>query len=220
VKQICEQNPETSKSAIAAQVVGLASTFPKEISRPSRGLFVPAGQTPDGDAISTKADQTTLSESIFYRLFADWLKDEGEASNAEPLGGNVLGSKWGTPDVIGTYKSVAGNVVAFPTEIISAEVKTEPQASIVAFGQVVAYRLFSTKTYIVMPRILTEFDKDRLESLCMLLGVGLVLFDLNKEAPNFAIRVRAQRFSPDMFFVNDVANRLKAHRTEIFHKLF
>ena len=87
----------------------------------------------------------------------------------------------------------------FPIEIVSAEIKIDPLAPVVAFGQAVAYRLFSTKTYIAMPTTLTEEDQSRLESLCMLFGVGLVLFDPNKDAPQFSIRVRAQRFSPDMF---------------------
>ena len=38
---------------------------------------------------------------------------------------------------------------------------------------------------------------------------GLVLFKLNKEAPDFQIRMRAQRFSPDMFYVNKSIERLK-----------
>jgi hypothetical protein len=42
-----------------------------------------------------------------------------------------------------------------------------------------------------MATTLTEEDQSRLESLCMLFGVGLVLFDLNKENPKFSIRVRA-----------------------------
>jgi hypothetical protein len=54
----------------------------------------------------------------------------------------------------------------------------------------------------------------------MLFGVGLVLFDLNKDAPVFSIRVRAQRFSPDMFYVNEFAERLKLHDSEVFEKLF
>jgi len=71
-----------------------------------------------------------------------------------------------------------------------------------------------------MPRTMTEEDKDRLESLCMLFGVGLVLFDLDKDNPNFEIRMRAQRFSPDMFYVNEFADRLKAHDPDTFQKLF
>ena len=95
----------------------------------------------------------------------------------------------------------------------------QKQAPVVAFGQTIAYRLFSTKTYIAMPTTLTEEDQSRLESLCMLFGVGLVLFDLNKDAPQFSIRVRAQRFSPDMFYVNEFADRLKHHDVEVFEEL-
>ena len=90
----------------------------------------------------------------------------------------------------------------------------------VAFGQAVSYRLFSTKTYIAMPTTLTEEDLDRLESLCILFGIGLVLFDLNKQTPQFSIRVRAQRFSPDMFYVNELAKRLERYDGDIFDKLF
>jgi hypothetical protein len=70
-----------------------------------------------------------------------------------------------------------------------------------------------------MPTTLTEEDQSRLESLCMLFGVGLVLFNLNKEAPEFSIRVRAQRFSPDMFYVNEFADRLKHHDAVTFEEL-
>ena len=104
--------------------------------------------------------------------------------------------------------------------IVSAEIKIDPQAPIVAFGQAIAYRLFSTKTYIAMPRGLTQEDESRLESLCMLFGLGLALFDLNANAPQFSIRVRAQRFSPDMFYVNEFADRLSQHNRPFFEKLF
>jgi hypothetical protein len=131
-----------------------------------------------------------------------------------------LRSKWGTPDVVGIYKPLASDLVKFPIEIVSAEIKIDPQAPVVAFGQSAAYRLFSTKTYIAMPKTLAEQDQDRLESLCILFGGGLVLFDLDKDAPEFSIRVRAQRFYPDMFYVNEFAERLKLHDSEVFEKLF
>lgn len=54
----------------------------------------------------------------------------------------------------------------------------------------------------------------------MLFGVGLVLFELSKDSPEFYIRVRAQRFSPDMFYVNEFADRLKYYDSEIFEELF
>ena len=122
--------------------------------------------------------------------------------------------------MVGIYKPLASNLIKFPIEIVSAEIKIDPQFPVIAFGQAVAYRLFSTKTYIAMPTTLTEEDQSRLESLCMLFGVGLVLFDLNKDTPQFSIRVRAQRFSPDMFYVNEFADRLKHHDADVFEKLF
>jgi len=42
----------------------------------------------------------------------------------------------------------------------------------------------------------------------------------HKDAPGFSIRVRAQRFYPDMFYVNEFAERLKLHDSEVFEKLF
>jgi hypothetical protein len=102
---------------------------------------------------------------------------------------------------------------------VLCEIKIDPQAPVVAFGQAIAYRLFSTKTYIAMPTTLTNEDQDRLESLCMLFGVGLALFELNKDAPAFSIRVRAQRFLPDMFFVNQFAEGLKASDVKKTHVL-
>ena len=55
----------------------------------------------------------------------------------------------------------------------------------------------------------------------MLFGIGLVLFDENEPRnPDFAIRVRAQRFTPDMFYVNEFAERLKESDPENFERLF
>lgn len=53
----------------------------------------------------------------------------------------------------------------------------------------------------------------------MLFGVSLVSFDLNPKDPSFRIRVRAQRFSADMFFVNELADRLRTQDPETFEKL-
>ena len=118
------------------------------------------------------------------------------------------------------YKPLASNLIKFPVEIVSAELKIDPQAPVVAFGQAVAYRLFSAKCYIVMPRTISAEDSARLEALCMLFGVGLVLFDVDLKAPEFSIRVRAQKFSPDMFYVNEFARRLHQHDPGLFQDLF
>jgi hypothetical protein len=54
----------------------------------------------------------------------------------------------------------------------------------------------------------------------MLFGIGLVFFDVAPGTPTFVIRVRAQRFSPDMFYVNDFAERLHQHDPQAFDELF
>ena len=45
-------------------------------------------------------------------------------------------------------------------------------------------------------------------------------FDVDKSNPRFAIRVRAQRFPPDMFYVNDFVERLKLYDATVFEELF
>jgi len=54
----------------------------------------------------------------------------------------------------------------------------------------------------------------------MLFGIGLVMFDSDPNRPEFRIRVRAQRFSPDMFYVNEFADRLRTHNPGVFEDLF
>jgi hypothetical protein len=233
VQEILRRNPETPENTIHGSVWNLAEKFPNEVSKPSRGLFTPES-VPENDTVSVEgaeqagAEQVVVTttvgvkikESDFYEPFAEWLKNDlDEATKVAPLGGGLKG-KWGTPDVVGTYKKRPGNVIEFPIEIVSAEIKIDPLAPVVAFGQAIAYRLFSTKTYIAMPTTLTEEDQDRLDSLCMLFGVGLVFFELDKDKPQFKIRVRAQRFYPDMFYAHEFADRLKQHNSEIFTELF
>lgn len=90
----------------------------------------------------------------------------------------------------------------------------------VAFGQAVSYRLFSAKSYVAMPQTISADDYGRLEALCMLFGIGLVLFEPNATDPAFSIRVRAQRYSPDMFYVNEFADRLYQLDPGVFNQLF
>lgn len=227
VEQISAESPETPRNTIAGSVWNLDASYPTKISKPSRGLFKPIGLGEDETVVVGATEQTAPSgtkihEADFYEPFAQWLKNDDldEVTDAAPLGGAPMKTKWGTPDVIGVYKPLAAQLIKFPLEIVSAEIKIDPQAPVVAFGQAVAYRLFSSKVYVAMPTSLTEEDQSRLESLCMLFGVGLVLFDLDKNNPRFSIRVRAQRFSPDMFYVNEFAERLKLYDAAVFEELF
>jgi hypothetical protein len=221
-------HPESNYNTVFTVISTLHHSLPGDVVKPTRGLFQLAANAdvgaPTNDGTSRPDENmkpAKVGEEDFYQSFADWLRtDLDEVTVAAAMGGAGLKVKWGTPDVIGIYKPQAVNLIKFPIEIVAAEVKIDPQQPVVAFGQAAAYRLFSHKTYIAMPTTLTVGDQGRLESLCMLFGVGLVLFDLNVKSPNYAIRVRAQRCSPDMFYVNDFADRLKSHNTQVFEQLF
>src|SRR5262249_19394659 len=73
------------------------------------------------------------------------------------------------------------------TEIVSAELKIDGTGLIVAFGQACSYKLFSHKSYIVVPSQSQEEDIGRLDVLCRTIGLGLILFDADKPciAPGF-----------------------------------
>lgn len=222
VHRILNENPETPKNTIHGAVWDLATRFPNEIAKPSRGLFLPASAAAGTATVPISSPPPNkIAEEDFYEPFADWLKNElDEATVAISLGGAGLQKKWGTLDVIGVYKALASHRIKFDLEIISAEIKIDPQQPVVAFGQAAAYRLFSAKTYIVMPNTISEEDYSRLEALCMLFGIGLVLFETNPDEPEFEIRVRAQRFPPDMFYVNEFAERIYQIDPAKFNQLF
>lgn len=218
-KTIAAESPETPPNTIHGSVWDLATRFPGKVVKPSRGLFALASD--ENKAPTTEVPQPRVKEEDFYEPFADYLKNDlDEVTAVATLGGAGLKNKWGTPDVVGVYKPLASNIIKFPLEIVAAEIKTDPQAPVVAFGQAVAYRLFAAKCYVVMPVTISDEDLSRLEALCMLFGVGLVVFSLNPKSPEFAIRVRAQRYSPDMFYVNDFARRLHQYDPHLFETLF
>jgi hypothetical protein len=86
---------------------------------------------------------------------------------------------------------------------VSAEVKIDPVGLITAFGQACVYRLFSHKSYIVVPADSPEDDIARLDTLGRIFGIGLILFNAkDPQQPSFDIRVRASKHEPDMFYVN------------------
>lgn len=151
----------------------------------------------------------SVSERDFYASFAEWLEGElGEVNECDVLGGNIFQGRWQTPDVIGVFRSYATDPVKFEPQITSAEVKIDPRQTVVAFGQAVAYRLFSHKVYLVVPKTTSRDDINRLDALGSMYGIGVVTFDLAPENPNYTLRLRASLGSPDMFYVNQIAKKL------------
>jgi len=204
--KIKEALPEIPIKTIYSAMWNLDTVRPAEVYKAGRGLFRHVSfretQVVTPECVPVAISQ--ISENEFYQSFANYLvTDLEECTKAIPLGNNIFRDKWGTPDVIGIEESKPSDIVKHETIIISAEIKTDTQGLITAFGQACAYKTFSHKTYIVVPKNSSGDDKNRLESLCLIFGIGLIFFDnTNAQNPDFEIRVRAQRHEPDMFYVN------------------
>lgn len=120
LEQIGQESPETPRNTISGSTFNLDSIYPSEISKPTRGLFKPITVGVDeavvvGDTEQTAPSGAKVRESDFYEPFAEWLKNDlDEVTDVAPLGGAGMKTKWGTPDVIGVYKPLAGNLIKFP----------------------------------------------------------------------------------------------------------
>ena len=189
----------------------LDSRFPDEIYKPARGLFRLTRFRMD-EALPEKSapEIEKLSEEDFYQPFADWLvTDLEECTKAIPVGGNKFKEKWGTPDVFGIFKARESDIIKAPMEVIVGEIKINFTELITAFGQACAYKLFAHKSYLVVPNKLSKSDIDRLDSLCIICGIGLILFNSeNDKNPDFEIRVRAAKHEPDTFYVNSYVKKI------------
>lgn len=72
-----------------------------------------------------------------------------------------------------------------------------------------------------MPMSMSQADQARLEALCLLFGIGFVLFNAaDPKDPQFQIRTRALRHAPDTFYVNEFASRLHEALPDRFISLF
>lgn len=233
LKRIYAQAPETPQNSIHGALQNLF-VISNDIVKVARGTYQLAKFVAADDALATAQEAVSvalpvkaavpgadaLTEQDFYASFAEWLEENDEATVAAALGGASLGGKWGTPDVIGVLKPRAQDIFKFEQQIVTAEIKAVPNQPVVAFGQAVAYRLFSHKSYIVVPNSTTSDDMNRLKSLCSIHGVGLVTFTLNKDEPDYAVVVLPVNAAPDMFYVNSMLERLKTSEPKLLNKLF
>jgi len=186
-----------------------ATHLPAGFHKPERGLYT-FGEPLPSEVIEAVAS-TRYHEEDFYQPFADWLVGEvEEATHAVCVGGNMVGGKWGTPDVIGLYRPRKTDPIQFTEEVIAAEIKIDTNSLIVAFGQACAYKLFAHRVYIVVPRNAPEKDLKRLDALAGVVGIGLVRFNAeDPQNPEFAVMVRAAKHEPDYFYTNDVLGKFK-----------
>lgn len=206
VRILHQEFPEIPVNTIHGTIWDLNTRLPKEVYKPARGLFrhISFRETQAGEEKPSITARERIDESEFYEPFAHWLvNDLEECTKAIPLGGNKFKDKWGTPDIIGILKPRDSDIIKLPTEIVAAEIKADAGNLITAFGQACAYKSFCHKSYIVVPKDSPKEDLDRLDALCSIFGIGLILFDSsNPKTPEFDIMVRATKHEPDMFYVN------------------
>ena len=207
VRTIQQDFPDIPNNTIHGTIWNLEARVPDKIYKPARGLFrhntfrdVQLGEF--GQKLPDKTEK--IREEDFYQSFADWLvKQLEECTKAIPLGGNKFRDKWGTPDVVGIREPRKSDIIKQATEIVSAEIKIDTKDLITAFGQACSYKLFCHKSYIVVPKESLEEDISKIDALCLIFGIGLILFNSrNNIDPDFEIRVRPTKHEPDMFYVN------------------
>lgn len=224
----------TPHNSVHGGIHNLLTTHTSKISKVARGTYQLTKFVDRDNAAASAQESATvetpvtaenpgadqLTEKDFYSSFAEWLQENDEVTVAAALGGSSLGGKWGTPDVIGVLKPRAQDIFKFEPQIVTAEIKAVPTQPVVAFGQAVAYRLFSHKSYIVVPKLTSSDDINRLTSLCSIHGVGLVTFTLDRDKPDYVVVVLPTNAAPDMFYVNNMLERLKSSVPAILNKLF
>jgi hypothetical protein len=207
-RHLLEQAPNFKPATVNSAIWNLDSLRSSCVFKPSKGLYKHVKYRGEGLTESSASRETAIAnpiaESDFYVPFSDWLKNDlEEVTQAIALGRNKFRDKWGTPDVIGKRESRRSDVIKAPTEIVTAEIKADTLQLVTAFGQACAYLLYSHKTYLVIPKQSSDDEIARLDSLCELIGIGLVQFDnTNPLAPDFRLSVRARKHEPDLFFTN------------------
>ena len=216
VRMIKEKLQGIPINTIHGSVWDIATIFPNQIYKPVRGLFRHTKYASEiafkSENLSVPKKEDAKPEQSLYAPFADYLVNElEECTKAVELGGNRFKDKWGTPDVIGLKKPMPSDIIKSEIEIVSAEVKSDTNSLITAFGQACAYKTFSHKVYIVIPKEASDEDKSRVESLSLIFGIGLV-FHSKDEDRNliFEIRVRPQKYEPDSFYVNKYMKLVEA----------
>ncbi len=213
LKSTLEMDFPNSKS-IEHYIWDLDITHPEEIYKPSRGLYrhkdTITGESEE-QSVDPAVATSRLKEEDFYPSFRDWLQNEvQEVTKAIVLGGSKFQAKWATPDVIGVYTTNRNDVIQQEPTIVSAEIKMGNSGTelITAFGQACAYKIFSHKVYLVIPNSAIKEDKDRIESLCLILGLGLVLFDNTNVKTIWEIKCRPLKHEPDIWYINDAMRKV------------
>ncbi|MCE5268082.1 MAG: hypothetical protein LLG00_09375 [Planctomycetaceae bacterium] len=208
VRRVAESDPMFKINTAHGTVRYLQENCCDRVYKPARGLFrLTKYREPGTDQLKeelVRKQPERVKEEEFYKPFAEWLvKETEECTKAIPLGGCRFRDRWGTPDVIGKRESMKSDIIQAPVEIISAEIKPDTSQLVTAFGQACAYCLFSHRVYLVISNKAPSDEIARLDGLCLVFGIGLVLFDSeNPKDPDFEIRCRPRLQQPDLFYTN------------------
>jgi hypothetical protein len=151
------QFPTEGLAGAHGMLVDYARQSDAKIYQPKRGWFRLSRfkeSAVTSDVAPNPPEKVTerIAEQEFYPAFAEWLVGEEECTKAIVVGGAAMRDRWGTPDVVGIVKPRLGDVYQHPIEIVSAEIKVASDGLITAFGQACAYKLFSHKSYIAIPK--------------------------------------------------------------------
>ncbi|HII83214.1 MAG TPA: hypothetical protein HA269_08155 [Ferroplasma sp.] len=213
VNVIIKENPDFNINTINAQIANLRNhkDYKDKLSQ-IPGIYMAIEyennpNLPSKNVAESETNSIKHYEKEFYEPFANFLKgDLNECTAAKDMGNSRLQFKWSTPDVVGYSKVKTTSGFKSHPELVACELKVETtyDALIKAFAQAVSYLLFCHKSYIAVPEDTPLNALTRLENLCILFGIGLILFDrTDPNKPEFKIRNRALRHEPNIFSLND-----------------
>lgn len=217
VQHVTKLNPDFNVKTVSNVIWGLDTVTPEKVYKPSKGMYRLVDfkevieELPPAEPPAPKKKAPGLREEEFYPLFAQWLKNDVEdVTLAIPLGGNVFRDRWGTPDVLGKDASRASDLIKAQTAIVAAEIKADTSGLVAGFGQAAAYRLFSHRSWLVIPRQTSTDEMARIEALCRMFSIGLVTFNPRSlAAPDFRLVIRPRNHEPDLYYTNRYLKRVE-----------
>jgi hypothetical protein len=206
-------------NTINGSIWNMPNEMSDKVARPQRGLFILNKNMSNFEQLeqeSSKKYSDEFKEDDVYSPAKDFLLSRGECSHAVVIGGNILGKKWGTPDILGSIRVSSDAVYKPPLEIVAVEVKGNNYSPVEALGQAMAYKLFAHRTWLVLPE--TD-DIDRIEGIAMSANIGLVVFNFKNNQFDFETRNRPVIGSPDADEVNKILFLLKDKDKGKYNKL-
>lgn len=219
VKKVVSETGE-NENTCNGSLYNLPKELPDKISRPYRGLFIlKENEKFLKDVIEQnfeKKPNIKLDENSIYQPAKDYLLSREECTHAVIVGGNIFGKKWGTPDILGAIRANSDAVYKPPLEIIAIEIKDEGYSPVEALGQAMAYKLFSHRTWLILP---DDNDLDRIEGIAISANIGLISFSKESDGFDFVTLNRPIAGHPDFAEVNNILEELKRKDKRKYNEL-